>query len=501
MAISFSRYIDITSGLAVGAGAVQRELIARVYTTDFQIPTGSIVEFDTAADVGSYFGLTSEEYFRALFYLAFVSKSITRANKISYARWANVDTAPQIIGAETDTTLTEFQTVTAGTFTLTLGATTYVVASVDLSLEASLADVAAAVQTAIQLEGSDPLFTGCTVAYDATNSRFNLNGGGTGVAAISIVGGGSPDLAALLGWTDTDTRLSAGADSQTITEVLTDTTALSNNFGSFAFAPALTVTADIVEAAAWNDGNNVLFQYHAQVTSANAATVSGLVSALGGTGLTLNDSTLSPAEYPEMLPMAVLAATDYTQRGATQNYMFQQDGLTPTVTTNADANLYDGLTVNYYGQTQSAGVTLSFYQRGFLTGTGTDPVNMNVFANEQWLKDFIGTNLMNLLLAKKVPANASGRGDVILVVREGVEQALLNGTISVGKTLSATQIIFITEQTGDSNAYFQVQTSGYWLDAQIVEDPPASGEFKAVYALVYSKDDAIRKVEGSHILV
>jgi len=500
MAISFTRYIGITSGLAVGAGAVQRELIARLFTTDFQIPTGSIGEFDTAADVGSYFGFTSPEYFRALFYFAFVSKNITRAQKISYARWAEVDTAPQIIGAETDTLLTDFNTVSTGSFTLTLGAIEQVVASIDLSTSSSLADVAADVQTAIQAANVDALFTGCTVTYDAPNSRFNLNGGGTGATAIAIVGGGAPDLAALLGWTDVSTRLSPGVDAQTVTEVLTDTTEASNNFGSFAFVPTLT-EAEILEAATWNDGNNVLFQYHTPVTAANAAAVSAAVSALGGTGMTLNDTTLSPAEYPEMMPMVVLAATDYTQRGATQNYMFQQDGLSPTVTTNPNANLYDGLTVNYYGQTQSAGVTLSFYQRGFLTGSGTDPVNMNVFANEQWLKDFIGVNLMNLLLATNVPANASGRGQAILVVREGVERALLNGTISVGKTLNATQIIFITEQTGDSNAHYQVQTSGYWLDAQIVEDPPASGEFKIVYTLIYSKDDAIRKVEGSHILV
>ncbi len=110
---------------------------------------------------------------------------------------------------------------------------------------------------------------------------------------------------------------------------------------------------------------------------------------------------------------------------------------------------------------------------------------------------------MNLFLAlPRVPANTTGRGQVLSVVRGGVDAALNNGTISVGKALTTIQIAYITAQSGSATAYRQVQSSGYWLDAEIVLDTvPDPDEYKAVYTLIYAKDDAIRKVEGSHILV
>ena len=128
---------------------------------------------------------------------------------------------------------------------------------------------------------------------------------------------------------------------------------------------------------------------------------------------------------------------------------------------------------------------------------------MNTYANEQWLKDYAGTLLMNLLLAvTELPANNSGRSSVINVVQEAVNLAILNGTISVGKTLSATDKIVITEQSGDPNAWYQVQNIGYWLDGQIIEDNTVTPvEYEAQYTLIYSKNDVVRKVEGSHLLV
>ena len=143
-----------------------------------------------------------------------------------------------------------------------------------------------------------------------------------------------------------------------------------------------------------------------------SAAVSALLIGFAGTGMTLVD----PAQpfYPEMLPMMILASTNYAARSSVKNYMFQQDSrLSPTVVTTALANVYDPLRINYYGQTQTAGQNISFYQRGFLGGGATAPVNMNTYANEQWLKDLAGSRIMSLLLSlERVSANAAGRGSV-----------------------------------------------------------------------------------------
>src|SRR6202034_2963574 len=96
MAISFTRYVDITS--AVGAQQIvgTRQLIGRLFTENLLLPTESFIEFNSAAEVGAYFGTTSVEYLRAQFYFNFISKSATSPTTISFARWTNVAQAPMI---------------------------------------------------------------------------------------------------------------------------------------------------------------------------------------------------------------------------------------------------------------------------------------------------------------------------------------------------------------------------------------------------------------------
>jgi len=499
MAISFDRYVRITSGVGAGAVVRRRELIARFYSTASVIPVKTILEFQNADDVGEYFGTTSAEFLRAQFYFGFLSKNITRPKNISFARWANADSAPMIFGT-THASLDDLQEITAGTFTLQIGDTTTSITGLDFSSDSSFADVAAAIQVEIR-NGSGSVFTMATVTYNAEFQRFELTGGATGEADVTVTAGASNDAAAAIGWLS-GAIICDGAEAMGIADTLANTSEMSNNFGSFAFVPTLT-TDQITQAATWNNTQNVLYQYHVAVTPENASAVSTAVINLAGTGLTLNTVGLAN-EYPEVLPMAVLAATNYSRRASVQNYMFQTASLTPTVTTNANANLYDGLRVNYYGETQTAGQKRRFYQRGVLTGGDTNPVDMNTYANEQWLKDDAGARIMSLLLAlPRVSANQRGRGQVLSVVQASINQALLNGTISVGRTLTDIQRLFITEQSGDDRAFQQVQTSGYWVNANIESFQTTDNrtEFRATYLLIYAKDDVIRMVQGTHTLI
>ena len=500
MPISFNRYVSITSGIGAGAAVRRRELIARLFHTNPLTPTGTILEFTELADVGRYYGTDTEEFRRAAFYFGFVSKNQTRPKRISYGRWASAATAPQVFGTANPATLAQFTAITAGSFTLVLGGTSETFTAIDLSSVSSFADVATAIQTAVRT-GTETNFTGATVVFDVSRQAFHFTGGETGAATVTVTAGATNDVAGLLGWL-TGAIVSNGVAVETVTDVLTNTTEFNNNFGSFTFISPIT-EAQTTEAATWNDGQNFLFQYHVSVLPTDAATVSGNLIALAGTGITLGSPT-TPNEYPEMLPMAILAATDYTRRASTQNYMFYEAALTPTVRDNAGANLYDPLRVNYYGETQTAGQLRRFYQRGVLTGGSSDATDMNVYANEQWLKDDAGARIMTLLLAlPKVSANQRGRGQLLSIIRATINQALLNGTISVGRPLTPTQVIFITEQTGDERAFQQVATSGYWIDVRIVQFQTTDNrtEFRGEYTLIYTKDDVIRMVNGTHTLI
>lgn len=287
--------------------------------------------------------------------------------------------------------------------------------------------------------------------------------------------------------------------SDVITDILTSTTDANNNFGSFVFAETL-ILANVELAAAWADSQNVRYMYSEDVTSANSTAWSEALIGLSGNALTLAQTN----EYHKLIPCTILAATDYTLRNSVQSYMYQEFTATPTVNTTTLSNSYDALRVNYYGQTQTAGQNISFYQRGYMNGLATDPTDMGTFANEMWLKDAFSSALLSLLLSMpQVAANKIGRSQILGTLQSVISQALYNGVISVGKTLNNTQKEFIASITGDDKAWYKIQSVGYWVACVIQDYVTTSGttEYKAVYTLLYSKDDTVRSVVGSDILI
>lgn len=575
MSISLKKYVDITSGVGAAAAVSTRELIGRFFSTNALIPTGEFLEFESATEVADYFGSGSDEYARAVFYFGWVSKLISRPRKISFARWANAATAPQIFGAPGTQSVATWAAISSGAFTLEMGTEENTISGLNFGAVTTLAGVAAIIQAAIRLQGAVVSFTGvivqdddgdiltasavtgvlevgqeisgagidsgttiaalgtgtggagtyilsstdqaisseamtagpaytlwslATVAWDSVRGSFNLEGGATGAAAISVTaGGGGSDIAAQLGWLSASTILSDGAAAQTITEVLIQSADASTNFGSFTFMPTLTED-QIVEAAEWNLTRNNEFMYSIRCTTATASSLRTALEDIGGVTITL--SPLAD-EYPEQVPMMILAATNYAQRNTTMNYMFNAFNLTASVATDADYETYKDLEINFYGQTQTAGQIIEFYQEGVMQGLPVDPADQNTYANEIWFKDASGAAIMTALLAlPKIPANSKGRAMLLTILQGVINQALFNGTISVGKPFTDVQKAYIAEITGDTEAWRQVQNIGYWID--IVITPYVEEEvtkYKAVYTLVYSKDDIIRKVEGRDILI
>lgn len=509
MAIRFTKYIDITSGVGAGTTVATRDLIARLFTTNTILPPNSYIEFDTATEVGAYFGTNSEEYKRAVFYFSYISESITSPQKISYARWSTSATAPSIRGAVLTRTPINFAAISDGSFTLTLGTTTHLISGLDFTSVLNMNNVATIIQAGINAQ-TGTQWTAATVTYNLSRNSLDFVGGSTGNAVLSVAAGTTgTNIASFMGWypnapdSTTGAIWSDGSSVESITDTLIASDQASDNFGSFLFIPSLTID-QVVEAATWNKAENVKYQYHVGILdTVDPTTYTDVLSTIGGVGLTVVNATT--ALYHEMMPMAFLAATRYDQRNSTINYMFKQyPASTATVSTDAASDSYDALRVNYYGITQTAGRQYAFYQRGFLQGIDTDPVDMNTYANEQWFKDAAGAGLMTLLLAlPKISANALGVSQILTVLQSVIDQALSNGTISVQGVLSTAQKLYIQQITGDPNAWYQIQNIGYWVSCVMESYVTTANvlEYKAVYTLVYKKDDVVRKVEGKHVLI
>jgi hypothetical protein len=588
MAISITRYVDIVSGLGAGANVPNRDLVARLFTANNLLPPQTFISFTTAAEVGTYFGFASEEYLRAVFYFSWISKNQTQAQSIQFARWVKTAVAPMIFPIQNNgTALASWTAISNGSFILTMGGFTFILSGLDFTAAASLADVASDLQTAIRAEsGGGAVWTSATVTYSSAYGGFLLVGGATDVVTHPVVvevSGIGTDItpAGLLGWLPEQTVVNgnliagaiwaSGSAAETITATLTSSSQASNNFGSFAFLTNLGLTQqNVVDAATWNNTQNVLYMFSQAVTPANAVAWQAAVAAIGGigltlsppittqltatvtsasnvvsgitsnagltvgmpvtgsnipagtyitslvgtTGLTLNNNatgsateqlTFATLQFPEMFPMMIEAATNYAGLNSVQNYEFQQvAGLTPSVSSDTDANTYDALAINYYGVTQQAGTLIAFYQQGVLQGASVvgNITDMNAYVNEIWLKDAATVAIMTLLLSlSQVPANNQGRNQILAILQGVVNQALNNGTISVGKSLTVNQQMFITSETNDPLAWYQVQNSGYWLDVVITASGSSPVVYTATYTLVYSKDDIIRKVNGTHTLI
>lgn len=500
MTINITQYVDITSGVGAGAAVAQRNLVGRLFTNNELVPPKSFLSFSSAGDVLSYFGSSSEEYARAVFYFGWVNKSLSRAKSIQFARWVDAATAPYVIGNTTAKSLATYTVVSAGSLTFIINGLPVNVTGIDLSAASSLANVAALIQTQVRLNAAPQLAT-ATISYDAIRGSFDFVGtvANNDTLGIGVPGGGT-DLAPLLGWT-TNAIVANGSTVESVETVLEESSNVSDNFGSFLFMPTLTLS-QVTDAATWNKAQNIKYLYTVPVSTANASAWSADLLTIGGVCLTLSNTS---GQYPEMCPMIIEAATDYTRVNAGQNYMFQQfPGLSVSVSTTADAKANNDLRINYNGRTQTAGQLLDFYQTGIMMGLATDPLDMNTYVNEIWLKAAATAALMTLLLAEsEVSANERGRGQVLAVLQSVIDQALNNGVISTNKLLTTIQKTVITEISGDENAWQQVQTIGYWVDCVIVPVTDVNGfvTFEAHYILIYSKDDVIRKVVGQHVLI
>ncbi len=145
MSISFTRYVNITSAVGAATQVGTRALNGRMFTTNQLLPTQSYIQFTSAAAVGTYFGFTSVEYYRSVFYFGWVSKNATTPQSLSlFSRWAHA-TAPQIFGINVATIGTipaTFIAISNGSFNLTVQGSTHSVNGLDFTAAVTFTDIA-----------------------------------------------------------------------------------------------------------------------------------------------------------------------------------------------------------------------------------------------------------------------------------------------------------------------------------------------------------------------
>lgn len=628
MAIKFTKYIDITSGVGGAAAAARRDMGLRVFTTNPLLTYGSVLVCNDADEVMGMFGSDSEEYQIASNYFGYISNSITKANQISFVRWANesikettvtainspaaltsftgdvgirilldsgktggvadpnkiVDVAISIgdgvVAESYDSVASLFTTAIAkktGDYSWLNGAAVEYIkgrfvctftaegSSAEQGPDVSLGHYGSTETPATDAIGIMGFFTPnawvegdwskfdstttedwaateayvvgdwvkhgdsyycCKVAepvpsegtktWDATN--WNLLNQTTApswsgeaayskgdiVKVLTSFYGSIKDVSApVVGTTDRTVAIPAEAPVEAVSRV----EGSENNFGSFMFVETLDVPK-IKKLGEWAHAKNYEYMYFVSCTNSGTLSYDNIASNLNGYTCVNMTYCNRRSEFPEFMPAALFASTDYTRVNSTKTFMFKQFagvnpsvGLKndPTVNGNALYKVLDSARVNYYGQTMKSGKSLCFYQ----DGNNADGTETSVACNEIWMKDAIKTELINLLIAmEKVPANDKGLAMVTMQVQGVINEAIANGTIIAGKTLTNTQKQYIDSVSGTSGAWQNVYNSGYWFGISLKTDNSAGyTKYKADYTLIYSKGDAIRKVTGSDIMI
>lgn len=494
MAISQSRYVDIKTQLEPKATINRKELIGRFFTMSDVLSTDEIVEYTSADEVLERFGAASNEYKIANKYFSYVSKTSIRPRKISFCNWHKTARAA-FLRATQFSALTDLKLITNGSMKVTLDGVTATVSGLDFSEATDFASVASTLQTAIRaIDG----WSSATVEFIASKG-FKLTSGTSGASVIGYAEDiDTGTVAQSLGWTiGKQPQLSNGAAAETPLAAFQRVINVNNNFGSFAFVDTLSV-AEITTVAQYNHSLNVQFMYSIAVNSVNYVETQLAVKSFDGTAITYNDND---NEFACFMPMAIMAATDYDAPNGVVNYMFTQFASeTPSVYTDTMANTLDTAKVNYYGQTQSTGQNIAFYQRGYLQGSISD---MGVYSNEIWLKSAMSTLALSLFLDRnQISANKAGIGIMRAAMQSVIDEAVNNGTISAEKELTISQKVVIQQLTNDTDAWRQVQQAGYWLDIKIVEvEVRGVIEYHLQYTLIYGKGDSIRKITGLDVLI
>jgi hypothetical protein len=199
----------------------------------------------------------------------------------------------------------------------------------------------------------------------------------------------------------------------------------------------------------------------------------------------------------------IMGATNYNNLNSTQNYMFNQFDIQPTVTTESSALAYDALGVNYYANTQQGGQIVSLYQRGQMNGLPVDASAQNTYANEVWLKGAMVSALFTLLLTlNKISANNAGLSQVMAICQSVIAAALNNGTIVAGRVLTPQEIAYVVNATGQANAWQTIQNIGYILTTNITSSiVDGKTQYAINYTLIYAEDDVVNKITGTDILI
>lgn len=490
MSIPASYIVDITPRV-ISAGASGIEINGLFLTTNSQLPAGVVKEFVSSNAVAEYFGYESDEYNAAVVYFAGYQNSFKKPSVIKFASRVLNAVPAYLRGGKLNTTLEALKAVTDSSFNISIDGTKKELTGIDLSSCNSLSDVGLKIQSAINTASVD-------VTYSALNEGFQITSGTVGAGStISYAASGAEgtDLSSLLCLTlETGALISASMEALSVAENMAMITGQDSNF--------VTITTlynaeheEAVNLGKWSNSSGVSYCFIVWSNEASALMPDNnndVVSVLSAAGITNFAGVYNSVSVAAGV-MGTFASIDWNRLNGAIDLAFKKvDGLAPTVTTESDAAALDKKTYTYMGKFATKNTEFNFLYKGMIVG---GYVNISTYINAVWFNETIKNALLTGLSGvTKTTYNENGYSFIRAWMSDPVNQALNNGVIQTGVTLSEAQKAQIISEVGDDITP-ELFANGYYL---LIQDPGANARSTGespVIMLYYTDGGVVKKLQ------
>jgi len=398
------------------------------------------------------------EYQMAQVYFAGFTIGTQTPQALIFSRYATTACAAFLVGATSSLTLAQIQAITSGSLSVTIDGVVKTFATVTLAAATSFSNAAALLTTALGLTGS------AAVTWSSLYNAFVVTSGTTGATSTMTYATGT--LAATLGLASGNAgTLSQGSAAMTPADAMTALVAQTSNWAGFshAFEP---IDTDKQAFATWCSGYPTQFYYAPYTTDATAR---GAHASYTGFGYWLTQNSvggtcwfLTPQECA--FELSLTASTNYGVSNGRLDHQFKTPNaaLTPSVTDAVTAANVVANGGNYVGTYATAATQWNILYPGQISGAFGQ---IGAYVDAIWLNANIQLCEMDVFTgANSVPNDPAGYALIKAALKTLFAQAIKNGVIQTGVTLTSTQQALVNSQAGQNIAgtlnsvgwYFQV---------------------------------------------
>lgn len=455
MSIPASQLATVVPGVLTASGSAV-DMNGLILTDSQYMPSGQVMPFASAEDVGAFFGADSLEKSLSDIYFGGFTGCTKYPATLLFSLWPQAETAAMLTGASLAGVGLDDLKLFTGTFTITVDGTAVDADDMDFSAITSYSDAAEVIADAVD---------SVAAVYDSTKQGFILTSKTTG--ADSTVTTATGTLADSLKLSQTTGAVaSQGVGTVTPKSTMDNIVGVAPNWGVFTTTvePEL---AEKIEFAEWVNGRKYEYAYVGWDTdpAAQAANANGTFGALVKANKYEGVFPLWSSVKIAVFSLAVAASLDFDRLNGRTTFAFRtQGGLVPEVDNGTTANNLLANGYNYFGVYANKKSTWNILYNGAVSGSFKW---MDSFINQIWLNANLQQAMIDLLTAVgSIPYETDGYTMVESACMDPIDKALNFGAIRTGTTLDDSQKAQIMQAIG-SDVSGSIINKGYYL--QIVE--------------------------------